>query len=115
VDRDRLINPWDSQTSANNLQRVSENIQNTILANYEGHIYIQNNLQYALQSFTYQFSSIYIAFILVSLPIFFVAWYIGSTVSDVSFNLRRREIGLLSTKGLSADRYKECSSPKPYS
>ena len=102
IDRDRLINPWDSQTSANNLQRVSDNIQNTILANYEGHINIQNNLQYALQSFTYQFSSIYVAFILVSLPIFFVAWYIGSTVSDVSFNLRRREIGLLSTKGLSS-------------
>ncbi len=31
-----------------------------------------------------------------------MAWYIGSTVSDVSFNLRRREIGLLSTKGLSS-------------
>jgi putative ABC transport system permease protein len=42
------------------------------------------------------------SFILVSLPVFFVAWYIGYTVSDVSFNLRRREIGLLSTKGLSS-------------
>jgi ABC-type antimicrobial peptide transport system permease subunit len=102
LDRDRLINPWDSQTSANNLQRVSDNIQNTILANFEGHINVQNNLQNALQSFTYQFSSIYMSFILVSLPVFFVAWYIGYTVSDVSFNLRRREIGLLSTKGLSS-------------
>ena len=27
---------------------------------------------------------------------------LGSTVSDVSFNIRRREIGLLSTKGLSS-------------
>jgi putative ABC transport system permease protein len=34
--------------------------------------------------------------------VFFVAWYLGSTVSDVSFDLRRREIGLLSTKGLSS-------------
>jgi ABC-type antimicrobial peptide transport system permease subunit len=101
LDRDQLLNPWDSQTSANNLATVSNNIENTILANFEGHIYIQNNLQNALQIFTYQFSSIYISFILVSFPIFFVAWYIGSTVSDVSFNLRRREIGLLSTKGLS--------------
>jgi ABC-type antimicrobial peptide transport system permease subunit len=102
LDRDRLINPWDSQTSSNNLQRVSDNIQNTILANFEGHVNVQNNLQYALQTFTYQFSSIYMSFILVSLPVFFVAWYIGYTVSDVSFNLRRREIGLLSTKGLSS-------------
>jgi ABC-type antimicrobial peptide transport system permease subunit len=42
-----------------------------------------------------------VGFFFVSFPIFFVAWYIGSTVSDVSFNIRRREIGLLSTKGLS--------------
>jgi len=30
-----------------------------------------------------------------------MAWYMGTTVADVSFNLRRREIGLLSTKGFS--------------
>jgi ABC-type antimicrobial peptide transport system permease subunit len=40
-------------------------------------------------------------FIIAALPVFFVAWYLGSTVSDVSFNLRRREIGLLLTKGFS--------------
>jgi ABC-type antimicrobial peptide transport system permease subunit len=43
-------------------------------------------------------------FTLVSLPIFFVAWYMGTTVSDVSFDLRRREIGLLSTKGFSGSQ-----------
>ena len=43
-----------------------------------------------------------INFFIVSIPVFFVAWYLGSTVSDVSFNIRRREIGLLSTKGLSS-------------
>ncbi len=42
------------------------------------------------------------SFVFVSIPVFFVAWYLGSTVSDVSFNIRRREIGLLSTKGLSS-------------
>ncbi|HEX9262106.1 MAG TPA: hypothetical protein VF893_06215, partial [Candidatus Bathyarchaeia archaeon] len=88
VDRDQLINPWDSQTSANNLGIVSDNIENTILANFEGHVFVQNNLESALQIFAYRFSSIYISFILVSCPIFFVAWYLGSTVSDVSFNLR---------------------------
>jgi len=41
-------------------------------------------------------------FLVVALPVFFVAWYVGSTVSDVSFNLRRREIGLLSAKGFSS-------------
>ena len=32
---------------------------------------------------------------------FFVAWFVGRTVSQASFNLRRREIGLLMTKGFS--------------
>lgn len=102
VDREALLNPWDAQASANSLSTIADNIQNTILANFEHHVSVQNNLEYALQSFQYNFPNLYITFILVSFPVFFVAWYIGSTVSDVSFNLRRREIGLLSTKGLSS-------------
>jgi putative ABC transport system permease protein len=102
VNRDSLISPWDSQTSANNLQTVADTIQNTILANFEHHVFVENNLQPALQFYQYTFPGILIAFIIISLPVFFVAWYMGSTVSDVSFNLRRREIGLLSTKGLSS-------------
>jgi ABC-type lipoprotein release transport system permease subunit len=104
LNRDELLNPWDAQTSANNVQTIADKIQNAILANYEyGGTYFQNNLGNVLTSFQYSFSgTIVINLIIVSLPVFFVAWYLGSTVSDVSFNLRRREIGLLSTKGLSS-------------
>jgi ABC-type antimicrobial peptide transport system permease subunit len=102
VNRDSLISPWDSQTSANNLRTVADNIQNMILANFEHHVNVQNNLESALQVYQYTFPGLLITFIIISLPVFFVAWYMGSTVSDVSFNLRRREIGLLSTKGLSS-------------
>ena len=102
VDRDSLISPWDSQTSAINLQTVADNIQNNILANFEHHVFVENNLEQALQFYQYSFPAILISFVIISLPVFFVAWYMGSTVSDVSFNLRRREIGLLSTKGLSS-------------
>ena len=102
VNRDSLISPWDSQTSANNLRTVADNIQNTILANFEAHVTVQDNLESALQVYQYTFPGLLFMFIIISLPVFFVAWYMGSTVSDVSFNLRRREIGLLSTKGLSS-------------
>jgi ABC-type lipoprotein release transport system permease subunit len=103
LNRDELLNPWDTQTSANNVQVVANNINNRILANYEYGGYVQNNLGNVLTNFQYSFSgTILINLILISLPVFFVAWYLGSTVSDVSFNLRRREIGLLSTKGLSS-------------
>jgi ABC-type antimicrobial peptide transport system permease subunit len=102
VDRDKLLSPWDVQTSAINLQTVADDVQNNVLANFEAHGYVNNMLGNALTSFQYSFSSTLFNLIVVSLPVFFVAWYLGSTVSDVSFNLRRREIGLLSTKGLSS-------------
>jgi ABC-type lipoprotein release transport system permease subunit len=103
LNREELLNPWDTQTSANNVQTIADNINNKILANYEYNGYVQNNLGNILTSFQYSFSgTILINLIIISLPVFFVAWYLGSTVSDVSFNLRRREIGLLSTKGLSS-------------
>jgi len=102
VDRDELLSPWDTQTSAENVQTVADKIQNNVLANFETYGYVNNMLGYALSSFQYSFSSTLFNLILVSLPVFFVAWYLGSTVSTVSFNMRRREIGLLSTKGLSS-------------
>ena len=37
--------------------------------------------------------------LLVAAPVFFTAWYLGVTVSDISLGLRRREIGLLFTRG----------------
>src|SRR4030042_1352051 len=102
VDRDKLLSPWDTETSAKNLQTVADKIQNNVLANFETYGYVNNMLGNALTSFQYSFSTPLFSLIVVSLPVFFVAWYLGSTVSDVSFNMRRREIGLLSTKGLSS-------------
>jgi ABC-type lipoprotein release transport system permease subunit len=104
LNHEDLLNPWDTRTSANNVQTVADNINNKILANYEfSYNFIQNNLGNTLTNFQFGFSeTIIINLVIVSLPVFFVAWYLGSTVSDVSFNLRRREIGLLSTKGLSS-------------
>ncbi|MEM3697965.1 MAG: FtsX-like permease family protein, partial [Candidatus Bathyarchaeia archaeon] len=102
LDRDALINPWDIGTSLNNIERVKNSIESTIQSHFSsGAMSIQNNLDWPLR--TFQFASITIRFMftLVSLPIFFMAWYMGTTVSDVSFNLRRREIGLLLTKGFS--------------
>jgi len=103
VDRDKLLSPWDTVASAENVQRVADKIENNVLANFEAHGYgVNNMLGSVLSSFHYSFSSTLFNLIVVSLPVFFVAWYLGSTVSDVSFNMRRREIGLLSTKGLSS-------------
>jgi ABC-type antimicrobial peptide transport system permease subunit len=102
VDRQNLISPWNVQASVNNVNQIADRIQNQVLANYLAHGYINNMLSGTLGGFQYNFESMIVNFFIVSLPIFFVAWYLGLTVSDVSFNIRRREIGLLSTKGLSS-------------
>ena len=98
VDRSSLISPWDITGSANRLASVTAQINEKISP---FSLYAQNNLAYPLESFQSTSFAMRFTFIIASLPVFFVAWYVGSTVSDVSFNLRRREIGLLLTKGFS--------------
>jgi len=99
VDRASLINPWDVDSSINNIRILENQIENEGARLGLGSV--QNNLEWALNSFRFMSMNIRFTFTLVSLPIFFMAWYMGTTVSNVSFNLRRREIGLLLTKGFS--------------
>lgn len=101
LNRDELLSAWDAQTSISNVERISRNIENKMSVNFGQQVYVQNYLQGSLQFFQSSFVGIMFAFIIISLPVFFIAWYLGTTVSDVSYNLRRREIGLLSTKGFS--------------
>ncbi len=99
LNRDAVINPWDVEASQQTINRITMQINNEVA---EFGLTANDNLQGVLS--TYQFLSIgmRMAFLVVALPVFFVAWYVGTTVSDVSFNLRRREIGLLLAKGFSS-------------
>jgi ABC-type antimicrobial peptide transport system permease subunit len=101
VDRENLISPWNIQASVSKINLIADSIQNQILG-YLAFAYVNNALGDALQNYQSSISTFLVSFLIVSLPIFFVAWYLGSTVSGVSFGIRRREIGLLSTKGLSS-------------
>ncbi len=98
VDRSSLISPWDVTGSANKLAAVTAQINEKVSP---FGLSAQDNLAYPLDSFQSTSFAMRFVFVIASLPVFFVAWYVGSTVSDVSFNLRRREIGLLLTKGFS--------------
>jgi ABC-type lipoprotein release transport system permease subunit len=100
LNRDALINPWDIGTSINNIAVIKNSVENK-MANLGLDVSVQNNLEGPLYNFQYASMGIRFNLTVVSLPIFFMAWYMGTTVSDVSFNLRRREIGLLLTKGFS--------------
>jgi len=100
VDRDALISVWDIQGSLQRLEVLRRKIENEVNIIGFG-LYVSGTLQSVLSYAQFTLSMMRLVFVGVSLPVFFVAWYMGTTVSDVSFNLRRREIGLLLTKGFS--------------
>lgn len=99
IDRETVINPWSIDASQEALTRIGMQIDNK-LAEFGLNSY--NNLEYILLEYQFLSMSMRLSFLVVAIPVFFVAWYVGSTVSQVSFNLRRREIGLLSARGFSS-------------
>ena len=100
IDRDSLINPWDIPSSMEAVEGITSQIENMVVG-YGKDMYVSNNIRMTLMTYYATSMIMRFSFIVVALPVFFVAWYVGTTVSDVSYNLRRREIGLLLTKGFS--------------
>ena len=98
LDRDRLITPWDVSGSATIVKGISDKVANIASQNgYEENDLITNQLQGLGQAIFF----LRIPFLIFSIPVIFIAWYVGKTVSQASYNLRRKEIGLLMTKGFS--------------
>ncbi|MCK4953391.1 ABC transporter permease [Candidatus Bathyarchaeota archaeon] len=98
MDRESLINPWDISGSLTKIQAITSQIENKVL-NYG--LYASNRLQNVLNQYQYTANTIMFTSLFTALPVFFMAWYMATTVSGVSLNLRRREIGLLMAKGVS--------------
>ncbi len=97
LDEDALVNPWDIDRSLQRIQALSEQIDNEVKSN-ELHSW-QNFIQDILTDVKGVTDSFKTRFIFIALPVFFTAWYMGVTVSDVMMGSRRREVGLLLTKG----------------
>ncbi len=98
LDRASMIGPWDITTSIEKVSAITSQIQNKVLG-YGA--WTTTDLLYVLDNYQYTSQNMRLQFLITALPVFFMAWYMGTTVSDVSLNLRRREIGLLLTKGFS--------------
>jgi len=97
LNREALINQWDITGSRERIRDVLEAV-NSIGADQS---YIpQNYLGEVLKSVDSISRGMRTSTILVAAPVFFTAWYLGLTISDVSFSLRRREVGLLLIRGL---------------
>ncbi len=98
IDRDRFISPFDIEGSAGRVAQVDARISNVAL---QDGFTANDFLLPQLASFAPSLIALRLTFIIFSIPVFFMAWYVGRTVSQASYNLRRREIGLLMTKGFS--------------
>jgi len=96
LDRNRLISPFAIESSISTVQQIDARISNLAL---QYGFSPSDNLLGQLQAFSTTIFSLRLTFTAVSIPVFFMAWYVGRTVSQSSFNLRRKEIGLLLTRG----------------
>lgn len=99
IDRESVINPVDIHGSMGRIQTIQSKINNKV---WMYGATSRNYLFNVLNGYNVISQSLRLNFIIIAIPVFFIAWYMGTTVSDVSFNLRRREIGLLLTKGFSS-------------
>ena len=97
LDRDSIVNHWDFTGSKNRIQLIYEDINTEGASFYYVPRSYLGELIDTVSSLGNQMKT---STMLVALPVFFCAWYLGMTVSEVVFGLRKREIGLLLTRGM---------------
>ena len=97
LNRSALINQWDIPGSLVRLENVAEQLNGKgSTYSYVPYDYLQDVLNQVSSSS----SNTKLNTLIVTIPVFFTAWYLGLTVSDVALGLRRKEIGLLLTRGM---------------
>ena len=96
LEREALVDPWNIEGSWSRVDTIYERV-NGLGARY-GYVPV-NYLGELLNVLGGVSSQMKTNTLLVAAPVFFTAWYLGVTVSDISLGLRRREIGLLFTRG----------------
>lgn len=96
IDRDAVLDPYDIGASSDRIGDIAAVVSSRAIA-YNADV--TSTLQAPL--FIYQITQLAmsVSFLTLSLPIFLLAYFTGTMVSDVGYNFRRREIGLLLTKG----------------
>ena len=96
LDRDVLVNPYDVGASAANIADTLARVEDRT-AHFNTQV--TNLIGSTLQMLSLMSGILILAFVSLAAPIIFMSWYSSTMLSDVSYNLRRREFGLLQTKG----------------
>lgn len=96
LDRATLINPYDLSGSVSNIQAALAKIEDRASAY---NTQTTNLVGGTLTMLSLVSTVLILTFVALAAPIIFMSWYSSTMLSDVSYNLRRREFGLLQTKG----------------
>ena len=96
IDRYSFLDPYDIQGSIDNVKAFKTMIESRL---EQFDVTVTSFLDIPLQGRLWDSQDLNLGVIALSLPIFFMAYFTGTMVSEVGFNQRRREIGLLLTKG----------------
>jgi len=96
IDRVNYINPYDVSNSLDRINALQNQISERLVPYNAA---VSSNLSTTLSFYTFSQLSMTLQFLTLSLPIFLLVYFTGTMVSDVGYNFRRREIGLLLTKG----------------
>ncbi len=96
IDRSRYLDPYDIGASLTRLGQI-ESLITARSSSYNADVI--SNLATPLTFYQFTQIGMNFQFVSISLPIFLLAYFTGTMVSDVGYNFRRREIGLLLTKG----------------
>lgn len=99
VDRDRLLDPYDIETSRRNLARLDRQID-AALAPFGGSV-TSDNIGYALSNFANVITIQRIIYLGLSVPVILLGLYLGAIGVDLGHAERRRELAVLKTRGAS--------------
>ena len=100
VDRNRFVDPYDLPGTTFRLTRLDRSLSQAILAaGYAGDV--TDNLANALQSYSGQILAQRIEYLILSVPVILLGLYLGAVGVDLGHAERRRELGVLKTRGAS--------------
>jgi ABC-type antimicrobial peptide transport system permease subunit len=100
LDRATLLNPYDLEGTLQAIRQVDLQIENALMSVGR----ITDFLYLTLYRFSNVVGLFRLSFLSTAVPVWFIALYLGVTLNDVSFSMRRREVGLLLAKGMERDQ-----------
>jgi len=99
--RPRFINPYDQQATTFALTRLGRQLEETLSSTGRYYGSFSDNLSMRLASFGFTLLIQRLQFLLLSFPVILLGLYLGAVGVDLGHAERRRELGVMKTRGAS--------------